>query len=362
MVGRRSKQVVSWIGIGGLSMVLACGGETDTDADESSGSTSVGNTPASSTPDPSSGSETTTVDPTDDSDSDIGSSSSTDSTDPTVTPTDPTGEDESSTDDTDGPATDEPDSLPTADGVCPEFSSAVLSFAPGETGPRRARVWFDPASGGGGPLVFYWHGTGSSPEEALYGLGDAAVEDILTRGGMVVAPVSDPAAGQFPWHLVGGEAEDDIHLMDEIVGCADAGPGIDPRHIHSIGMSAGGLQTSQVSIRRASYVASVVAYSGGIYPGIEVPSDDPDRPFPALIYHGGPNDIVVISFSQSSSAYESYIDERGGYTLVCNHGGGHVIPESRNDSWNFLLDHPFDVNPEPYAAGLPPWVPSYCTE
>ncbi len=259
------------------------------------------------------------------------------------------------------PSFGEPESLPMPDGACPTFETGTLEFEPAETGPRQAQIWYDPESGGGGPVVFYWHGTGSSPAEATFGLGQAAIDDILARGGMVVAPVSNPEAGQFPWFLVLGTEEDDVHLMDEIVGCAAAGPGVDPSRIHAIGMSAGGLQTSQVSIRRSAYIASVVVYSGGLL-ATDVPSDDPDRPFPAMIYHGGPDDIVIVSFQQASERYAQYVDDLGGYSLLCDHGGGHTIPDSRIYSWQFLLDHPFDVAPFPYQGQVPGWVPDECVE
>lgn len=262
---------------------------------------------------------------------------------------------------TEAPSFGEPESLPTPDGACPTFSTDVLEFHPGETGPRQARVWYDPESGGGGPVVFYWHGTGSSPNEATFGLGPAAIDDILARGGMVVAPVADPEAGQFPWFLVLGQREDDLHLMDEILGCAAEGPGVDASRIHAIGMSAGGLQTSQASVRRSSYLASVVAYSGGLL-SEDIPSADLDRPFPAMIYHGGPDDIVVVSFQQTSENYESYLDARDGFTVMCDHGGGHSIPDSRVYSWQFMLDHPFGITPFPYGSELPSWVPDYCVD
>ena len=273
-----------------------------------------------------------------------------------------TGGDESSTgDDPPTPMWGEPEALPTPDGACPTFQSGTLDFAPAETVGRQARVWVDPEAGGGGPLVFYWHGTGSNPLEAEYGLGQAGIDDILMRGGMVVAPVADPEAGQFPWYLVIGQEEDDLHLMDEIVGCAAQGPGIDASRIHSIGMSAGGLQTTQASIRRASYIASTVVYSGGLLDAA-TPSDAPDRPLSSMIYHGGPDDIVVISFQQTSERYKTYVDDRDGYSILCDHGGAHTIPDARIYSWQFMLDHPFGITPFPYDGALPEWVPDYCSE
>ncbi|MBV1860088.1 MAG: hypothetical protein KUG77_16870 [Nannocystaceae bacterium] len=319
--------------------MLGCGSTTDDPAEES----------GSSTTSPDAGSSTTDI---------VGSSSSTGGT---LESSNSEGGESSSEGGGPAPTFGEPESLPTPDGACPSFESGTLEFAPAETGPRSARVWVDPEAGGGGPLVFYWHGTGSNPLEAEYGLGQAGIDDILERGGMVVAPVSDPEAGQFPWFLVLGQEEDDIHLMDEIVGCAAAGPGIDPSRIHALGMSAGGLQTSQASVRRSSYIASVVTYSGGIL-NPEIVSDDPDRPFPALIYHGGPQDIVVVSFQQASERYRAHIESLGGYSVICDHGGGHTIPDARVYSWQFLLDHPYDITPLPYEGTLPRWIPDYCAE
>ncbi len=330
----------AWIVAASFALTLGC--DSSSEPSQQDGSSTTGPSDASSTSGDPAGSSTTDPDPA--------SSSS-------------AGEEESSSsgEPIPQPMWGEPESLPTPDGACPEFATGMLEFSPGEIDPRQARVWFDPDAGGGGPVVFYWHGTGSNPLEAEFGLGQAAIDDILMRGGMVVAPVADPEAGQFPWYLVLSEAEDDLHLMDEIVGCAAAGPGIDASRIHSMGMSAGGLQTSQVSLRRASYIASVVTYSGGLLDP-ETPSDDPDRPFPAMIYHGGPEDIVVISFQQASERYQANIAARGGYSVICDHGGAHTIPDARVFSWQFLLAHPFGITPYPYAGQPPDWVPDYCME
>jgi poly(3-hydroxybutyrate) depolymerase len=39
---------------------------------------------------------------------------------------------------------------------------------------------------------------------------------------------------------------------------------IDTRHIHTAGMSAGGLQTTWMAYARSAYIASAVPYSGGL--------------------------------------------------------------------------------------------------
>lgn len=251
-------------------------------------------------------------------------------------------------------------SLPTADGPCPEFVSGDLDFQPGETGPRRARVFFDPDAGGGGPVVFWFHGTGGSAANSDGAFPQDDIAAITGSGGMVVIPYADPAAGQFPWFLVVGERQDDLHLMDEIVGCAAAGPGIDPRHIHAAGFSAGGLHTSQAALRRASYIASTVPLSGGVYSSA-TPSDAPDQVVSSMIFHGGASDTAGgLGFQMSSELFQQAVQARGGYTLMCDHGQGHAYISEREVAWDFMLAHPFGTDPSPFEAELPSWVPSYC--
>ncbi|MGB1278020.1 MAG: hypothetical protein ACPG77_19905, partial [Nannocystaceae bacterium] len=130
--------------------------------------------------------------------------------------------------------------------------------------------------------------------------------------------------------------------------------------IHSIGMSAGGLQTSQMSYRRSSYIASVVTYSGGIFAGVP-PYENPENKFGAMIYHGGPSDIVVISFQDASEMYRENIQQNGNFAFICDHGDGHTIPQDGvPSSVDFLWDHPWGEVPSPYENGLPDSFPGYC--
>jgi len=58
--------------------------------------------------------------------------------------------------------------------------------------------------------------------------------------------------------------------------------------------------------------------------------------------------------------YDTYTP-RGYYALMCNHGGGHMIPEDlAPHALRFLLDHPYKVTPEPYRDQLPSELPGYC--
>ena len=255
-----------------------------------------------------------------------------------------------------------PSMLPTPTGECPELVDGDVTFSPAGIEPRAVRIWMsEEAQTQDGPLVIYWHGTGSQPLEAQYGLGTQYIEQVLAQGGIVAAPAHDPAAGQFPWFLVLGSEEDDILLADEIVGCAIERVGIDVRRIHTIGMSAGGLQTSQYSIRRSGYIASSVPYSGGLIGG-PPPDQDPSNPLASMIFHGGPDDIVVISFQQASENYLSTLQAAGRFGFICDHGMGHTIPQGNAQAavWQFFYDHPYGTSPSPYEAGLPDGFPDYC--
>jgi poly(3-hydroxybutyrate) depolymerase len=256
-----------------------------------------------------------------------------------------------------------PAELPTAVATCPTFEDGVVEFEFGDGRRRRVQLFMrEGAPIGNGPLVFYWHGTGSSPTfEPTVGLGRGALDRILDEGGIVAAPFSDPEAGQFPWFLVLGTRTDDLELADQVLACAIEGPGIDVRRIHSVGMSAGGLQTSQMSLRRSNYIASVAVYSGGAIAFDGIPNADPTNLFPAMTFHGGETDRVVIGFKDTTEIYVDELRAAGHFAFICDHGRGHAIPiDGTASAWQFMADHPYGTFNSPYADGLPADFPAYC--
>jgi hypothetical protein len=248
--------------------------------------------------------------------------------------------------------------IPRPRGVCPEFAAGMITVRPGNLA-RQARLWIsDAARTLDGPLVFYWYGTNGEPAQAEQALGRASIDAITALGGLVVAPVHDPAAGIWPWFLVAGTQDQDLQVADELLACALEKVGVDRRRIHSVGFSAGAIQTVQLSYRRSGYVASVVTYSGAKAPGI--PDQDPSNKLAAMIFHGGAGDRVVISFQQGSETYKADLAAAGRFSLICNHGMGHRIPPAADSAWRFLQDHPLGATPSPYVATLPPGLPAYC--
>jgi predicted esterase len=252
--------------------------------------------------------------------------------------------------------------LPKPSGACPDFAAPSTITVTPDGKARNVRLWIgDEAKTKDGPIVFFWHGAGGSPDDATYALSQAVIDEIVASGGIVAAPVHDPNAGQLPWYLcLGGTDESDLRVMDEVLACAIEKVGVDLRRIHSVGFSAGAMNTTQIGWRRSGYIASVVTFSGA---QVGVPPDeDPTNKFPAMIFDGGAKDIVIINFQQGSEKYAQSLKDEGHFSFLCDHGMGHTVPaDGRAPAWQFLKDHPFGISPEPYATALPAGFPKYCT-
>jgi len=253
--------------------------------------------------------------------------------------------------------------IPAPTGTCPTIAPGDVTFAPNGIPARKVKLDFDPAKIGHGELIFYWYATGSGTFESGYSLG-ATLNAITAAGGIVATPYADSTAGQFEWFIVNGSSkQDDFLVADEVVGCLAQAHMIDTNQIHSMGMSAGALQTTAVSFIRASYVASVVTYSGGIPPGFSPANQDPENKFAALIFDGGANDDVFsVDFQAASQTYEAMLKAAGHFAAICDHGMGHSIPlDAAPSVAAFFAANPWGAWPSPYENGLPSSFPSYCS-
>lgn len=254
--------------------------------------------------------------------------------------------------------------LPAVRGPCDDFSRTGTVTLTGEDGAtREANIWVSEAAETlDGPLVFYWHGTGGAPEQATTALGSTR-DEILAAGGIVIALSHDPAAGTFPWFLTaGGNNETDLVFADEAVACAAQEIGIDTRRIHAVGFSAGALHVSQMAFRRASYVASSVAYSGGLIARNAPRSDAPDARVAVMALHGGVNDRVVVAFQETTMNLVNALRLGDHFGFICDHGMRHTIPTAaRPFAWQFMQAHPYGMFPAAYASGLPEGFYAPCT-
>ena len=248
--------------------------------------------------------------------------------------------------------------IPAPDGACPDLTSGtqiimglqtdILAGTPGSTP---------------GPLLFNWHGTGSSGTIALnYQLPSSVRDDIVAQGGIIIAPNDDGTVreGTSPngvWYETS-----DLLYADHIVACAVLNHNIDPRQIYVTGCSAGGLMAAAMAVKRSSYVAAVAPNSGGLATTWGVSLEDPSRVPAVMTMHGGTNDTVIINFQTTSETFANFIAPAGGFVVDCNHESGHCgAPTDLYESaWEFMLAHPFGTAPSPYVDGLPASFPAYC--
>jgi hypothetical protein len=256
--------------------------------------------------------------------------------------------------------------LPPAPANCPTFRNGAVVNIPRASGTNvpvtiymdaNAKSKPDP----GGPLIIYWHATLSNPGEVLSGFGQANITAVTAAGGVVAAPATTACAGCTTtddgyWFL-----EDDV-VADTIVACAVQQAKIDPMHIHTLGWSAGGLHTTHVAQARSNYIASFISYSGGLF---LLPSTDqnPANKVAGILTYGDPGaDVVILDFNAQSQSWFKTFQPKGWYSMMCHHPGGHEVdPQIAPLSLRFFKDHPFEVNPEPYASAIPSGYPSYCS-
>jgi predicted esterase len=260
--------------------------------------------------------------------------------------------------------------LPVANGTCPTFANGVQSTLAVGGQTIKADVWM--GTTGGGPIIFYWHATGSTAKLEVPSAFDTTA--LATAGGIVVGPEASTRTGT-PTGNTGDDVwyQSDAAFMDQAVACAIQQLHADTSHIHTAGYSAGALQAVYAWFARSGYVASVISYSGGDVTINTATMQDPSNVAPAIVAHGGagqdtftiPGTTDTTDFSQTSAAWESVISADHGHYIDCNDGGNHLAffqtraPNLKPVSLKFFADHPFGVTPEPYTT-LPAGFPSYC--
>jgi hypothetical protein len=149
----------------------------------------------------------------------------------------------------------------------------------------------------------------------------------------------------------------DFNTADEVVGCAIQNLHIDTRHIFTAGGSAGALQAPWLSYARSGYIAAAGAISAGLDgfgPTFLTQTSTPQDPTniaSAFASHGAPRaDVVIIDFAVASAGWEADVHKKGGFSVDCNNGGGHVgtLGLVGPAMWEFFKDHPFKTKVDPY--------------
>jgi len=247
---------------------------------------------------------------------------------------------------------------PTVKGTCPTLASgSQMVTVNGVSMPWTLYVG-SKASSPTGPIVIYWHGTGTNSAEVGEAIGQAAISEVQSMGGVVASAESTSNTGTNTGDAVWYTG--DFDFADLIVACAIQQLNIDTSHIHTSGYSAGALQVGAMYYARSGYLASVVVYSGGGFAG---QFQDPSNVAPVAGAHGSTSGDFLAS---STTSFESSVKSAGAPIVIdCDDGGSHVdITRLINfgpSAWQFFKDHPFKQGtPDPYANGLPSSFPSIC--
>ena len=247
--------------------------------------------------------------------------------------------------------------IPPVNGDCPTFATGTVTVA----GLAGISLQVGAKSQGTGSLIFYWHGTGQQASEVNALIPAAVRQEILSQGGIIVSPQGSLGTGG-DCSGTATFSRDDFKVADQIAACAVRDYGIDPHRIFTTGCSAGGLQAGCMGAMRSSYIAAVAPNSGGEVTRQTI--QDPTRIPAVMTMHGGSTDMVIVSFATTSATYDMQMKTAGAFVVNCNHMGGHCQAPAPlyTAAWQFMKDHPFGVNPEPYGMSLPMTFPNYCAE
>lgn len=248
--------------------------------------------------------------------------------------------------------------LPTVKGTCSTLTTGTNMV----TVNGKAMTWTmwvgSKAATATGPIIIYWHGTGTNGQEAVSGLSQAAISEVQSLGGVVASAETTSSTGTNTgdgvWYT------GDFDYSDQIVACAIQQLNIDTRHIHAAGYSAGALQTATMFYSRSGYLASVTVYSGGA--AFPATNQDPSNHIPVLGAHGSTSGDFLAS---STTSWETTVKSAGSFVIDCDDGGSHVditrLTRLGPSAWLFFKTHPFKIGaPDPYMSGIPSSFPTYC--
>jgi poly(3-hydroxybutyrate) depolymerase len=250
----------------------------------------------------------------------------------------------------------DPSKLPTIKGECP-----MLATGPIMVNNVKLQAWVGAKTGGGGPMIIYWHGTGGRAATAMGELDPTLVSETMGLGGLIVSMESGQQGNPIDWGVF---TTGDFEIVDQAVACAIEQLNIDASRIYTSGASAGGLAAGTLAYARSNYVAGSFPNSGGVapWPGLNVFQNTAQIPAVFAMHGARGRDTVVIEFADSSLQLCKDTAAKGGFAVDCDHGGGHVAapPDLKAAAWTFMKAHPFGTKPSPYAGGLPASFPMYC--
>ncbi|HTK77000.1 MAG TPA: hypothetical protein VL371_17165 [Gemmataceae bacterium] len=243
--------------------------------------------------------------------------------------------------------------IPDATETCPDFVDSTITFM-GLGGIQIAAGEKPP--GPTAPMLFYWHGTGSTSAE--FGLVTPQLRDGIVQEGGVIVSFQGTTGGNI-WSGTAIFGPGDLDLTDQLLACAVKNHNVDPRRVFTTGCSAGGLFADAMAAARSNYIAAAASNSGGWVTNVAFQNDYTP---PLMTIHGAPGrDVVIVDFSVASATADKAFKDRGAFVINCNTGAGHCGGGGLAPNiWDFFKAHPYGVEPEPWESGLPAGFPDIC--
>jgi predicted esterase len=192
-------------------------------------------------------------------------------------------------------------------------------------GPRRVTFLFGAEPAPGRPLLFVFHGLGSTGRSMIPRMG---LEELADQGVVVAIPEGVRTA-KFGWGA-GPKGVHDAILIEDVRRCAYDRLGVDLERVHVTGFSAGGLWSTLMLMHASELFASATIYSGGELPPF-VTYTRPKHRVPALVIWGGAADVYRsrgfnVEFDGAARRLSDSLHRDGHFVVRCDHGGGHTLP------------------------------------
>lgn len=249
--------------------------------------------------------------------------------------------------------------IPAVSGTCPTIQNGQVAF-PQDSG-RVVHFRMDNNPSTKGPLIFLWHGsetpdtTDAEATTTANNLLQSSTVTNLVNSGAVLAIMKMHTASTWDNANSWSTSNRDLTLVDAVTACANAQNLIDPKRIHTSGMSWGGYQSSHLAYLRSNYIASAVVMSGGFTGS---PSSGaiqrPTNKFATITTLGsvaaGELKLVVAPLQ----GFRDFAKSNGQFVIDCQHSGGHIpIPSGGPMQQRFFQDHPYGVANAYGTAALP---------
>ncbi len=209
-------------------------------------------------------------------------------------------------------------------------------------------------------LLFMWHGLGDNKNNFGKAMGAQFHANELN----VYVAVPQGAGSITGWGWTSDNtALADATFFDDMLNCLDDTFDYDNTRVYTTGFSAGALWSSYLVVKRSTFLAAAVLWSGGTGPKVYT-YKRPKRKVPVLLNWGGTGDQagVFVNFDVTTKDMIKNLVKDGHVVLSCNHNGGHTIPPGGpNYGMAYLKKHSWDTLTDSfYKGGDLTGFPNYC--